>query len=140
MNSFPEKIAGLPYDLQREIIRFLFTNWFGAKIKFQKFTGSFFDSNYCAKYLIGYVDGRKILNEQGLFLSMIRKSNGKHRYYVTKESNLCRSTYCQRYYSAHCIPNDYCGEPDRIFKSKAVGGQLLYALYQLYHTLLPFNF
>ena len=137
MNSFLEKFAGLPNDLQKEIIRFLFPNWFGAKIKFQKFTGSYFNSNYCAKYRIGHVDGRKIQNEQGLFLSMIRKIDGRHRYYVTKESNVCMSAYCRRH--GYCISiEDYCGETDRIFKSKPLGAKLLYALYQLYHV--PFNF
>ena len=149
MNSFLEKFASLPNELQKEIIRFLFPNWFGAKIKFLNFTGSYLNSNYCPKYLIGHVDGRKILNEQGLFLSRIRKTrirktDGRHtyifRYYITKESNRYR-TYCPAH-PGRC--NGFCmsfGDiwcKDRDFKSKPLGTKLLYALYQLYHV--PFNF
>lgn len=137
MDCFMERFASLPAEMQREIMDYLLPYKMFEKIKFKKYIGNTYDSNYSHKYQVGYDGQIRVQNEKKLFISRIPKLNLKRsRYYITEESIVCTHPMCSRKGKngqAKYCDIDICGEPDKKFKSKAVGGKLSYALYQLIH-------
>ena len=85
-------------------------------------------SSYNPRYEIAYTGNNfnlRIKNSNGLFLSRICKTNGKHRYYVTQEicvwtnKEECRMNHRER------VENEY------YYKSKYIGKNLDSAISQL---------
>ena len=79
-----EKIKNLPFYMIEEIFSYLIPNI--NKIEFRTENPRSCYSSYSPKYDVGYFQNKKIMsNIDNYYLCRIKKKNGKHRYYLTKE-------------------------------------------------------
>lgn len=88
------------------------------------------NSGYSLRYEVAFYDNRLLENFRGLYLSRIKKANGKHRYYLTTE---CQTHYCQGCGMEGCR-SEYCRggwEYEKWYESKYVGRELENALFKL---------
>jgi hypothetical protein len=121
-------IGKLPPYIGNEIFKFIIPE--KENIVFLNYYFGGYDSNYnYNKYDVGFINNKKI-KKNGLFLSRIKKKNGKHRYYLTIESFTSECDSCGE---KNCR-SDYCGRLIYMynFQSKYVGKNLDIALLELY--------
>ena len=76
-------IKALPDDIQRIIITFMIYDL--SKITFKKELPKSNFNTYSDKFEVAYYKNIKIINDKEFYLSRIKKKNGRHRYYITKE-------------------------------------------------------
>jgi hypothetical protein len=119
-------ISKLPPYIGNEIFKFIIPEKENIRFVFYSIEHN---SNYNFKYDIGII-GKTIVSNNGLFLSRIKKKNGKHRYYLTKklityECDSCCEKNCR---------SDYCGRliDTYYYHSIYIGKDLDIALFQLY--------
>lgn len=119
----------LPEEIEREILHFIIPD--SRTITFRNY--SYFEGNdkYNNKYDVAFIGNKLIQNENGLYLSRISKKNGKHRYYLTKETessycDCCGSDRCNGRYCRGCLIYEYD------YDSNFVGKNLEKALLELF--------
>jgi hypothetical protein len=74
-------------DINREIFSYLIPDI--EKIEFRKDYPKSSYNSYSNKYDVAFFRNMKIVNSQEMYLSRIVKSNGKYRYYITREITDC---------------------------------------------------
>lgn len=99
-----EKIKNLPFDMINEIFSYLIPEI--KKIEFCKEKPCSIYSSYSSKYDVAFFKNKKIMNNiDNYYLCRIKKKNGKHRYYLTKnevdfydkEINILEYDYVSKY-------------------------------------------
>jgi len=74
-------------EINREIFSYLIPDI--EKIEFRKVYPRSNYNSYSNKYDVAFFKNMKIVNSQDMYLTRIFKSNGKHRYYITREITDC---------------------------------------------------
>lgn len=81
LSKIDKLVSKLPPYIGKEIFQYVIPN--SVDIHFRNgYTHP--NNSYSPKYDIAYCNNAMIQNDQGLYLSRIKKRNGKHRYYMTQ--------------------------------------------------------
>jgi hypothetical protein len=75
--SIPEELIGkiFEYTVHNERL-----------VQFDYYHPKTYSNNYSYKYEVAYIRGMLVKDRNGNFLSVMKKPNGKHRYYITTET------------------------------------------------------
>jgi hypothetical protein len=93
------------------------------------------DSGYCLKYDVAFRGNILLENFKGMYLSRIKKTTGKHRYYLTTEhyAHICQGCGMEGCRSLYCRGG---WEYDKWYESKYVGKDLENAMCALLLSVL----
>lgn len=127
----------IPVVLGNEIFKYICPN--DTDVRFSQYNTTTHMNNYSDRYQVAYGSAtsqmysmlHRIKNRNRLFLSRISKKNGRHRYYITRET---KTTACDECDSPTCNAR-YCGGSymhEALYSSTYVGKDLNLALIILF--------
>ena len=130
MNQFELRIKNLPPFIGKFIFSFLIPD--EDSIEFGDYRRTLRDnSGYCLKYEVAFCGNLLLENFRGMYLSRIKKANGKHRYYLTTETE----THCCQGCGMDGCRSEFCRggwEYEKWYESQYVGKELDNALLKLF--------
>ena len=129
-NQLDVYIKRLPPFIGKFIFSFLIPDT--KSIEFGDYRKTMRDNyGYSLRYEVAFYDNSLLENFMGMYLSQIKKKNGKHRYYLTKEYE----THCCQGCGMDGCRSNYCRggwEYEKTYDSKYVGKDLENALCALF--------
>ena len=115
-------IRNLPQDIGKEIFKFLMPDENNVEFRLDDYS----------KHPVAFINNKILFNNK-LHLFLIKRKNGKTRYYISEK----KISY---YFCVECGSDSYCGCPYEyekgpvVFKSKYVGSELNKALFELTYS------
>jgi hypothetical protein len=123
-------ISRLPPFIGQEIFTYIIPD--SKNIIFNHYY-NFYSDTYSERYTFAFINSNVIKNQKRIYLCRINKKNGKHRYYLTQECEVC---ICQGCGETKCR-SPFCRggfDKDYYFKSKYIGKNIEKALFELTFT------